>query len=775
MASAACHGRLECLRLLLERGADPNLPNAYGSTALHDAAYHGQAQCVCELLDRGATVDPRDANGSTPLVAACATGHAAIVRALLEHGAVASQNAFGANRAGNHTNQAAIEANLLGVKRLADSAGAPARTEHGREGATATATSDDEKAPLPPGSIVSIGGLKAKPELNGSNAIVEGDAQSGRLKVAVPLGAGKALRVSLSRKSLAPMPIDSSEALDPRELPKWPGLECGESVLCAVGARWGPTKSLVWCFQQAMPPGAKAALSEMSESETEAQIQMVAEGAGAEGAAMLRQMLRAGSGGNGADASNLVPHAQWLYSLWHMVHNYLQDEPEGCFRFLLAHADDANAINRGASASECLIIDILSPALACPRWIPTHTTSWAAAPKSAGKQTEGHAASAPLIHVRFMHVRNDDKKQSKRAAALRCAGPDQCAVTRAALAAKGYCDWSNTQASCISIKAESSEEIRCALSMLETNRCANVAPTSAAATCACICACACASEAHPRLTAGSPVPCASSKRLSAEYDHFFNAASAFHGSSQFKASFLVPPPHPTPSKGRVLSRRCAGCSASQQDTDGTGAGGKFQSCSRCGTHLYCSPACQKAHWTEHKKVCNKSLDELRAIEPAGGTRPSLLFSTLPPAMLVGKYMMHQSHQGAATKAARGCPAEPKPLKAEAPLNYHGTETFIVKVQPPGATRTGGGPCGFASRSAMEDAGSPWACMVYDELRSLENVYLPLDTPGIEELLKLIRRDGIQVPSGACKAFCEAVREGSCLRIFVDRLAPQQTW
>ena len=45
----------------------------------------------------------------------------------------------------------------------------------------------------------------------------------------------------------------------------------------------------------------------------------------------------------------------------------------------------------------------------------------------------------------------------------------------------------------------------------------------------------------------------------------------------------------------------------------------------------------------------------------------------------------------------------------------------------------------------------------------------------EELLALIKRSGIRVANGAYKGFCEAVREGPCLRIYTDRLAPPQKW
>ena len=65
-------------------------------------------------------------------------------------------------------------------------------------------------------------------------------------------------------------------------------------------------------------------------------------------------------------------------------------------------------------------------------------------------------------------------------------------------------------------------------------------------------------------------------------------------------------------------------------------------------------------------------------------------------------------------------------------------------------------------------------MVYDEARSF-TAHLPMDTPGADELLARIVQDGIRVPSGAYKAYCEAVREGPNLRVFTDALMPRQPW
>ncbi|KAH0608757.1 uncharacterized protein H6S33_001891 [Morchella sextelata] len=78
---------LSCLQLLLERGADINVPDLGGSTPLAVAARNGHEKAVRALLEKGAAVDCLDGNGLTPLSYAANWGHEKVVRALLEKGA----------------------------------------------------------------------------------------------------------------------------------------------------------------------------------------------------------------------------------------------------------------------------------------------------------------------------------------------------------------------------------------------------------------------------------------------------------------------------------------------------------------------------------------------------------------------------------------------------------------------------------------------------------------------------------------------------------------
>jgi len=85
--SAAAHrdpGRsLELCRLLLERGANPNVAQAGGWTPLHQAATHGRRAVAELLLAHGASREAVSEDGRTPLQMAEAKDHAEI-RPLLE-------------------------------------------------------------------------------------------------------------------------------------------------------------------------------------------------------------------------------------------------------------------------------------------------------------------------------------------------------------------------------------------------------------------------------------------------------------------------------------------------------------------------------------------------------------------------------------------------------------------------------------------------------------------------------------------------------------------
>lgn len=73
-------GDLGLVRLLLERGANPNRGNDYGWTKLHQAGYGNNRELAQLLLDAGARTDLfARGDGGTPLVAALFWGHREVV------------------------------------------------------------------------------------------------------------------------------------------------------------------------------------------------------------------------------------------------------------------------------------------------------------------------------------------------------------------------------------------------------------------------------------------------------------------------------------------------------------------------------------------------------------------------------------------------------------------------------------------------------------------------------------------------------------------------
>jgi len=83
---AALYGDAALMKTVLDAGADPNVTNDAGATALHWSV--GDIEKVKLLIARGADVDVRSRDGRTPLLAAAGIrGNIAIVTLLLEKGA----------------------------------------------------------------------------------------------------------------------------------------------------------------------------------------------------------------------------------------------------------------------------------------------------------------------------------------------------------------------------------------------------------------------------------------------------------------------------------------------------------------------------------------------------------------------------------------------------------------------------------------------------------------------------------------------------------------
>ena len=83
---AAKNGHIECIKVLLEYGADIHSADIENETPITLAAFYGHTECVRYLLEQGANVNDRAVDG-TPLIYAAQCGNAECVKLLLEHGA----------------------------------------------------------------------------------------------------------------------------------------------------------------------------------------------------------------------------------------------------------------------------------------------------------------------------------------------------------------------------------------------------------------------------------------------------------------------------------------------------------------------------------------------------------------------------------------------------------------------------------------------------------------------------------------------------------------
>lgn len=86
------------VKILLESGADPNIPDDHGATPLLRAAESGHNTIIQLLLHHGADVDAVDKSNRTALFFAVLNGYRIATRALLMHGSKAIHRATSAGR-----------------------------------------------------------------------------------------------------------------------------------------------------------------------------------------------------------------------------------------------------------------------------------------------------------------------------------------------------------------------------------------------------------------------------------------------------------------------------------------------------------------------------------------------------------------------------------------------------------------------------------------------------------------------------------------------------
>ena len=84
---AAKNGHTDIVRLLLDKGAQPDIPNDYGDSPLKAAAGNGHKEVVKLLIDSGADPNSVDGDKNTALHDAAIMGHNDVIQKLLDIGA----------------------------------------------------------------------------------------------------------------------------------------------------------------------------------------------------------------------------------------------------------------------------------------------------------------------------------------------------------------------------------------------------------------------------------------------------------------------------------------------------------------------------------------------------------------------------------------------------------------------------------------------------------------------------------------------------------------
>ena len=113
---AASAGNKEMLKMLLKRGADPNITNE-GYSAIIYASMYGHTDVVKMLVENGADINQIHLDGTTPLINAVLTGNIELVKILLEMGADTSIKDYGKKTAEDYAKKDEIKELLKnGVK-----------------------------------------------------------------------------------------------------------------------------------------------------------------------------------------------------------------------------------------------------------------------------------------------------------------------------------------------------------------------------------------------------------------------------------------------------------------------------------------------------------------------------------------------------------------------------------------------------------------------------------------------------------------------------------
>jgi ankyrin repeat protein len=95
LIKGAAYGRIEVVKLLLEKGADVNKHNEGGETPLHYAARHGHVKVMEILLDHGADPTKKGTGCGTPMQWAGSRGQIRAIKMLMRYGVSINQPGSG--------------------------------------------------------------------------------------------------------------------------------------------------------------------------------------------------------------------------------------------------------------------------------------------------------------------------------------------------------------------------------------------------------------------------------------------------------------------------------------------------------------------------------------------------------------------------------------------------------------------------------------------------------------------------------------------------------
>ena len=91
---AALNGNSHCIQTLIENGVEIEALSNEGARALHYAADNGKLACLQTLIDHGADIEARLPNGTRPIHSAAFSGNVKCVQTLLQHGAMVNAKTY---------------------------------------------------------------------------------------------------------------------------------------------------------------------------------------------------------------------------------------------------------------------------------------------------------------------------------------------------------------------------------------------------------------------------------------------------------------------------------------------------------------------------------------------------------------------------------------------------------------------------------------------------------------------------------------------------------